>query len=138
MTSPVTRFPSVRNTIRRCSAGSLVQRISRISRSLNCPSTTPLDSALSPRARILHSPAWCGSFGIAWTGSTPAAWRLSARRPVAVEAVVRELVDVSSSGASRRMADTGSHVLQAELIAGEPGDLVDDAPGAREVRYVDL
>jgi hypothetical protein len=34
-----------------------------------------LDSALSPRARILHSPAWCGSFGIAWAGSAPA-WRL--------------------------------------------------------------
>lgn len=36
------------------------------------------------------------------------------------------------------MADTGGHVLQAELIAVEPSELIDDAPGAREVRDVDL
>jgi hypothetical protein len=51
---------------------------------------------------------------------------------------VRELVDVASAGADRRVADAGRDVFESEHVVGEPGDLEDDSPRPAEAGDVDL
>ncbi len=61
-----------------------------------------------------------------------------ASRPRSMEPEVSQLVDIASTGPSRRMTDASGDVLQPEGVLGEPGDLEDHPPTAVEVRQVDL